>query len=36
MEGLALLRHIRESLDGFYRDGGAEFWRIFNETHVRP
>ena len=32
MEGRALLRHVEESLDGFYRDGGAEFWRIFNET----
>lgn len=32
MEGRALLCHVQESLDGFYRDGGAEFWRIFNET----
>lgn len=32
MKGRALLCHVEESLDGFYRDGGAEFWRIFNET----
>ena len=25
-------RAIRESLEGFYVDGGAQFWRIFNET----
>lgn len=32
MKGRALLRHVQESLDGFYRDGGAEFWRIFHQT----
>lgn len=25
-------RHAKESLAGFYCDGGAEFWRIFAET----
>lgn len=25
-------REIRESLEGFYRDGGQEFWRIYRET----
>lgn len=32
MKGRALVRHVQESLEGFYLDGGAEFWRIFNET----
>lgn len=34
MDRLRLTHHIRESLAGFYRDGGSYFWRVYAETPV--